>query len=59
VEGVYAHNDLTQLEDCEQAIEVAEVEAACKEARESKAKTTSGTRLTKGTLTRRTDKGWG
>ena len=32
--GDYARNDLTQLEDYEQAIEVAEVEAACKEARE-------------------------
>ena len=34
VVGDYARNDLTQLEDCQRAIEIAEVEAACKEARE-------------------------
>lgn len=32
--GDYARNNLTQLKDCELAIEVAEVEAACQEARE-------------------------
>jgi hypothetical protein len=57
--GDYTRNDLTQLEDSELAIEVAQVEAACKEAKEKEEEEDLWAKVNEGDLDEEDSRGIG